>query len=201
VIAHLHSLSAIEHYLSTISYAKAFLVIIASGHVIPIPESVTLILLGYVAAQSTLNLGAIMGVSVLATIVIDLFVYIICLGGSELATYFSKKIKTELLNRYTNAEEKHLFGLIFASHFVPGWRFANPVIAGVTQMPWKKFTLYSAISSLIYGPLYIFIGFYFHDKVLYLVGTIESLHKLILGILVVAVATIVVVYNMRHAKE
>jgi membrane protein DedA with SNARE-associated domain len=201
MLAHLHSLSAIEHYLLSITYAKAFIVIVASGHVIPIPESVTLLLLGYATSASALKLSGVMGMAVLATLVIDLFIYAICLGGSEIATHLSKKIKAELLNRYTNAEEKHLFGLVFASHFIPGWRFANPVIAGVTQMPWKKFTLYSAISSLIYAPLYVFIGFHFHTQILSVINTILSIHHLVLDILIVAVVTLIVVYNMRHAKE
>src|SRR5262249_39080297 len=107
MLTNLHSLGAIEHYLTTVTYLKAFLVIVASGHIIPIPESVTLILLGYESSQTAIHLSGVIAMSVLATIVIDLFMYFLCLGGSEIATYFSKKIKAELFNRYTNAEEKH----------------------------------------------------------------------------------------------
>ncbi|MBX4189665.1 DedA family protein [Candidatus Parcubacteria bacterium] len=202
MMSSIHSVAGLVEYLGNLSYGNIFFIIIASGHLLPIPESATLILLGYISAFGKLNIWSVLAVAVLATIAIDLVVYAICLGGSELATRLSKRIKIELLDKYRNAEEKHLFGLVFASHFIPGWRFANPVIAGVTQMPWKKFTLYSLISSLVYAPLYTSLGFFFHGRVLPVVVFLQSLQHVILWVLAVALATFIIVYNIRsHAKE
>jgi membrane protein DedA with SNARE-associated domain len=197
---HFHSiLTYIEHF-TNLSYKGIFLAILASGHVIPVPELVMLILLGYLSALGKLSLWKIFGVAIVTTIVVDLVTYAICLGGSELVTRFSKKLNTGLTERYLNAEEKHLFGLVFASHFIPGWRFANPIIAGVTQMPWKKFTLYTVISSIIYAPLFVAIGFFFHTKIVPLLAAIESIRHILVWILVaVVVAVLAIIYNKDHA--
>lgn len=198
---HFHSiLSYIDHI--NLSYKGIFLAIVASGHVIPIPESVMLILLGYVAAMGKMGIWKIFAAAIFTTAIVDLIIYTLMLGGSELITHISKRLNTSLIDRYRTTEEKHLFGLVFASHFIPGWRFANPFIAGITQMPWKKFTLYTIISSIIYAPLFIAIGFFFHTRILPLIATVESIRHILLWLLIIAVvAALAIIYNREHAKE
>jgi membrane protein DedA with SNARE-associated domain len=190
----------IEHF--GLTYRGIFLAIIASGHIIPVPESVMLILLGYLAALGKLSIWKIITAAIFTTTIVDIVIYFLMLGGSELVIKFSKKLNTSLVERYRNAEERHLFGLVFASHFVPGWRFANPFIAGMTQMPWKKFTLYTIVSSIIYAPLFISIGFFFHSKIVPLIMAIESIrHLLLWALLVGVVASLAIVYNKDHAQK
>jgi len=190
----------VEHF--GLSYKGIALAILASGHVIPVPESVMLILLGYIAALGKISIWKIIVDAIFTTILVDLVIYFLMLGGSELIVKISKNLNTSLVEKYRNAEEKHLFGLVFASHFVPGWRFANPFIAGMTQMPWKKFTLYTIVSSIIYAPLFISIGFFFHSKIVPLIVTIESIrHLLLWALLIGVVASLAIVYNKDHAQK
>ncbi len=198
---HFHSIAAVLAYIGSLSYGGIFLLIIASGHLIPVPESVTLILLGYLSALGERSIWGVAAVAILATLAIDVVVYGICLGGSELAMHLTKRVRGSLLERYKGAEERHLFGLVFASHFVPGWRFANPVIAGMTQMPWKKFGLYSIIASCVYAPIYVFTGFFFHSRVLSIVAAIQSVQHIVLYVLVLGVVAFIIVYNTRNAKK
>jgi len=199
---HFHSIFSYIDRFSNLSYKGIFLAILASGHVIPIPELVMLILLGYLAALGKYSIWKAFAAAIFTTAIVDIVIYFVCLGGSELITKFSKKLNASLMSRYLNAEEKHLFGLVFASHFIPGWRFANPFIAGITQMPWKKFTLYTIISSIIYAPLFIAIGFFFHTRIIPLIATIESIRHILLWLVLVAVvAVLAIIYNREHAKE
>lgn len=196
---------AFAHHLETLahlSYGGIFLSILASGHVIPVPESVTLMLLGYLVFFGKLNLWKVFLVGIASTMAFDLVLYAISLGGSELAVKLTKRIKVSLIQRYQNAEERHLFGLVFASHFVPGWRFANPIIAGITQMPWKKFTLYSFISAAVYAPFFVAIGYIASARIARVILAIESARHLFLIILIIALVIFIVVYNIhRHAKK
>jgi membrane-associated protein len=201
-MSHFHSIFGYLGRLDHLSYKSIFLAILASGHVVPVPELVMLILLGYLAALGKYSLWKIFGAAIFTTAIVDIVIYFICLGGSELVTKFSKKLNTRLTDRYLNAEEKHLFGLVFASHFVPGWRFANPFIAGMTQMPWKKFTLYTIISSIIYAPLFVAIGFFFHTRIVPIISAVESIRHILLWLVLVGVVALVaIIYNKNHAEK
>lgn len=206
---HLHSIAEYISYLSKLSYPSIFLAILSSGHIIPIPESVTLLLLGYIASVSHAKILGLLITALLATIVVDLIMYAISLGGSNLAKKIEKRINIDWIEQYKTVEEKRLFLLVFASHFVPGWRFANPVIAGVTKMPWKKFALYTVLSSLIYAPLFILAGFFFNKDILPLITTVESVRQVLLYALIIGALLLIGTflqnnkkgYNNSHAKK
>jgi len=135
--------------------------------------------------------------------------YAISLSGSKLALYFEKKINIDWIEKYRTKEEKRLFFLVLASHFVPGWRFANPIIAGVTRMPWRKFILYTFVSSLIYAPFFILSGFFFHKDILPLISTVESIRHLLFYLLIIMTLILIGMfleknkkgYNNHHAEK
>ena len=179
-------------YLENLSYLGIFFVVMAAGHVIPIPESVTLILIGYVSVYRNVHLGLVLLFAFLGTIGIDVFMYTISRKGSAFATRLARKIDQKHFDKYVNAQEKHLFWLVFFSHFIPGWRFANPVILGITKMPWKKFLSYSVIASCIHTPFYIFLGFFLHKDVVPVIKTVESGGKMLFyAILIIIFAGLV----------
>jgi membrane protein DedA with SNARE-associated domain len=174
-------------YLENLSYFGIFLIVMAAGHVIPIPESITLILIGYVSVYRNVHLVLVLLFAYLGTMGIDIFMYSISLKGSAFATRMARKIDQKHFDKYVDAQEKHLFWLVFFSHFIPGWRFANPVILGITKMPWRKFLGYSAISSLVHTPFYIFLGFFLHKDVVPIINTVESSGKILLAVLLFVV--------------
>jgi membrane protein DedA with SNARE-associated domain len=186
-----------------------FLAIVASGHVVPLPELLTLILLGYVAAIGNVHMIGLMVVAVFAILVVDMVIYLISLSGSKLAIRLEKSVKIDWIERYRTAEERKLFLLVFVSHFVPGWRMANPIIAGVTNMPWRKFTLYTFISAVVYAPLAILAGFFYHKDILPLIATVASVQQILFFILIISLVIILGVffensnrsYNTSHAKK
>jgi membrane protein DedA with SNARE-associated domain len=197
---HLHNIAGYVNYLSHLSHLSIFLAILASGHILPIPESVTLILLGYLAAIGKGKIISLLLIAFLATIFTDLVMYAISLSGSKLALALEKRINIDWIERYRTKEEKRLFFLVFASHFVPGWRLANPVIAGITRMPWRKFTLYTLISSLVYAPLFVLAGFFFNRNILPLIAAVESIRYLLFYILIVVAVLLIGAFFEKDNK-
>lgn len=198
---HLHNIAVYISHLSNLSYPDVFLAILASGHILPLPEIATLILLGYIAAVGKGQIIGIIIVAIIAIIFVDMVIYSISLSGNKLALRLEKKVNIDWIERYRNAEERQLFFLVFASHFVPGWRLANPIIAGVTSMPWKKFTLYTIISSVVYAPLFIFAGFLYHKDVLPLLITVESIrHALFFALIIVVVILLGVFFEKSNKR-
>jgi len=157
----IHHLSALSH----LSYTEIFFALLVSGHAVPIPESLTLVMLGYLSSLGDFVVWKIFIIGILSTYVFDLMLFVVARGGGELAERLIKKVRSSRLHRWMDKEEKHLFLITFASHFVPGWRFANPIIAGVTEMPWKKFFMYSLVGCVVYAPLFIIIGYFFIGRI------------------------------------
>jgi membrane protein DedA with SNARE-associated domain len=207
---HLPGWEAYISYFSDLSYIEIFAALIASGHLIPIPESVTLIFLGYLLA---IGKGSVIGyllVSIFSVAFFDIVLYMLSFEGSKLAEALSKKVKIHLFDRYKNISDHKLFGLIILSHFVPGWRFANPIIAGIGNIPWKKFIPATVLSAVIYAPVYMGIGYVFHDRIFPILRGLRWLRHLAVptGIaLVVAIILVYIalqrrkVYNRDHAKK
>ena len=191
---HLHSFFSYIGYLKNLSYPGLFFVIIASGHIIPIPEPATLIILGYLSGLGRHNIFGLIAVSMLAIMFFDFVLYFLSLEGSRLAEYLTKKVKIHILDKYTNASDGDLLSLMVVSHFVPGWRMANPIIAGITDIPFKKFALFTFISALIYAPVYIGIGYFFRSRILHIVHIFESFSQIALPIVLILSVIVLYIY-------
>ena len=117
--------------------------------------------------------------------IFDVVLYFISMNGSKFAKSLEKKVKTTILERYAGASDEKLLSLVVASHFVPGWRFVNPIVAGVARINQKKFLLFTILSSLVYAPFYIGVGYIFHYKILFLMRFLGSFNKKIIPIIIV----------------
>jgi undecaprenyl-diphosphatase len=155
---HFLSIERTLEHLSNLSYPGIFLLILSSGHPLPIPEAVIFIGLGILAGHSG-HLAEYMLTASVAMIFYDIMLFSLAYAGSTLVERFHKRIKTKWVEHYIEANNGKMLFLVFVSHFVPVWRMVNPVIAGGIKLPPKKFFLYTLVSACIYPTLYILVGF------------------------------------------
>lgn len=146
--------------LSHLSYPEILLAILASGHPLPVPEGVIFFVLGIIASHGIRTLLGVMLISSFACYVYDMILYSLAYAGSKLVASLSEHVKDSWRDRYTGKKGIEMFFLTFVSHFVPGWRMANPIIAAGLHVPPKKFALYSILPALIYPPTYILAGYF-----------------------------------------
>jgi membrane protein DedA with SNARE-associated domain len=152
-------IKALAH-LSHLSYPEILIAILASGHPLPLPEGVIFFALGLLASRGVHTLIGIFLISALACFVYDVVLYTLAYGGSKLVTKLSKEAQKAWVDRYSGKGDGQMLFLTFVSHFVPGWRMANPVIMAGLHVPPKKFVLYSILPALVYPPIYILAGFF-----------------------------------------
>ena len=198
---HAHSLAPYIEHLSHLSAWGIAFAIVASGHLVPVPESAVIILLGYVAAIGNASLLEVIVVAALSAFVLDSIIFYLSREGSQLAHYLSKKIDTSLVDRYQNAKDLDIFSFILVSHFIPGLRFANPIVMGLTGMPPKKFLPFTLLACFIYVPIYAALGYIFHDKVLVLVTAIGALGKVALITIGAVILVGVAIYVVRAGQK
>ena len=100
----------------------------------------------------------------LAMVIYDVVLFSFAYFGSKLVTKISTTAKSTWIDRYSGAGDSKMLFLTTVSHFVPGWRMVNPVIAAGIKIPPKKFVMYTLISAILYPPVYILIGFFLFKK-------------------------------------
>jgi membrane-associated protein len=77
-------LTFIEHY----SYAGIFIAAIFSGYIIPIPEEVLLLTIGYTASTNFIHIVPVIILVVVAFILSDFIVYRLTIGNSKYVDKF-----------------------------------------------------------------------------------------------------------------
>jgi membrane protein DedA with SNARE-associated domain len=198
----LHSFVSQVQFLEHFSYAGVFFGVLLSGHVVPIPEDVLLLLAGYLVAGGFGKLIPMILISIAAPIVTDSIFYWLARTGNKLAVGLEHKIRGSVFERYVKAMKEQTFSVVFLSRFLPGFRFASPLVAGFAKIPYKIFLAYNAFGALFYGPLFVLAGYVFHTKVAPLITAIEKLRHVIFVCLLGAFAVGVwVVLSRKFFKK
>lgn len=146
-------------HLSHLTYPEIILAILASGHPLPVPEGVIFFALGILARHGIHMLAGVIAVAALSCFIYDMALYSLAYAGSKLVDALSKRAMS-WHHWYTGKRDHEVFFLTFVSHFVPGWRMANPVIAAGLGVPPKRFLLYTLVPALVYPAIYVLAGYF-----------------------------------------
>ncbi|MBY0379341.1 MAG: DedA family protein [Burkholderiales bacterium] len=196
-------------FFSTYGYFAVFLVLIACGIGVPIPEDITLIAGGVICALSktTSHLlhSEIMSLVALGGVLIGdgtMFFMGRRLGPKVTRVPVIRRIITEKI--YSEIQAKVLkYGdkILFVARFLPGIRAPIYIMAGVShRVSYLKFIIMDGLAAIISVPLLVYIGYFFAndlDEILHYVKHSE--------VVIISLASLVVVfivlYNIRKAKK
>ena len=184
-------------YVEHLSYLGVFLIIIFSGYLLPIPEEIILLAIGYVGAEGIGKLHILIPLCILACLIGDTLFYYLSFRGSRYTRKLLGRLSKRRLERYLMHEKLHTGAVIFFSRFIVGMRFLNPLISGFIKVPWKIFVPFTVLSAALYVPLVVGIGYYFHNTILNAVTVVaEVRHTLFIMILILA-ASLMSIYIHR----
>lgn len=174
--------------LGALSYGSIWVVSFLSNVVIPIPEEIILLALGYLSGTGAVNGLIVIPLVISALLINDIVIFKLSRRGSKITThlytrFFEKRVekKGEL---WLNMNIKRI---IFFSRFLMQLRFIGPFLAGSRKMPQKDFIITDLFALTLYVPLYVGLGWYFHSRVLLIikdVGIAKNIILLVLGIVV-----------------
>lgn len=183
-------------------YIAVFIVLIACGFGIPIPEDITLIAGGVICALSldsgphVLSPNVMIMVSIGGVIIGDgaMFVLGRYLGGKVTRLPVLRRIIT--VKTYKKIQEKaHRYGdkILFIARFLPGLRAPIFVTAGMShKVPFWKFIVMDGSAALISVPIWVYLGYIFaHDLDLVLNWT-RQFQVAIISIIVILVLTFLI---------
>lgn len=84
--------------------------------------------------------------------------------------------------------ERHPLGFTFAFRFLYGLRTISPIAIGTTRLPAAKFMAVNLASALVWGLLFVLLGFVSGHAIEVIFGRIQSIEHLLIAVLVCALA-------------
>lgn len=173
--------------LGTLSYVGIWGVSLLSNVVIPIPEEGVLLALGYLSGTGRVNGLILIPIVISALLTSDMIMYYLSKKGNKLISLFYNKLFASRLANKQDWMRAHIKKVIFFSRFLVQLRFIGPFMAGQMNVPPKTFILYDFLALLVYVPLFIFLGWFFHTKINLIIdgiGTVRNVILIVAGLLI-----------------
>jgi membrane protein DedA with SNARE-associated domain len=179
------------------SYAGIFLFSMFVSYVIPLPEVVLLLLIGFLAKTAGFDLATATLVSIIGVIIGDNVLYRLSFFGNKYVERFNQKMRANKLIQYEHLVADNIGKTIFFLRFVTGVRFFGPVISGTLGVRWRKFFLYNSLATALHGAIFILLGFYAHKKIIPLIVEVEIVKNILLFSSVFIVAILLRIFSKK----
>lgn len=146
------------------SYLAIFGVLLACGFGLPIPEDITLVTGGILAARGIISFNYCVVVCMAGVLIGDGIVFMLgrTMGNKLKSTRFGKFLLPEKRDAAVRAlVNKYGDKIIFMARFMPGFRTPLFFATGSYHVPFWKFLVLDGTAALISVPLWIYVGFLF----------------------------------------
>jgi len=189
--------SAIQS-LGALSYGSMFLLALAINFVIPIPEEIILILLGYLASTGAFNIWILIPILVSGMIISDMVLFEVSKRGGKYLQKFNERIQKNRILQNENFVKKHIKKIIFFSRFITHFRFIGPVLSGSTKTRWQTFFLYDILALFLYVAGWLFLGDYFHGRIQTVIDGVGVFRNILF--IVIVVIALVLIFKLLNKK-
>lgn len=184
----------------TLAYIFMFVILIACGFGLPLPEDIVLITGGMLASHGVTRFSLTLAVCMAGVLIGD---GIIFCAGSIMGERIKKiRLIKFILKGERDTKIQYWFSkygdkVIFLARFMPGFRTPLFLTAGIYRVPVWKFFLLDGFAALISVPLWIWLGFFFGSNLELLEHKIHQLKVGIYGILGIVLVSAIVFYYVK----
>lgn len=151
--------------LQGVSYSGIFVLALMANMIIPIPEEIVLLVLGYIVSASALKFWLVFLIVFVGLSISDIVLFSLARRGGKFIERLQKKLQKFSILRDSDFIERHIKKIIFISRFVVQFRFIGPVLAGTSNIPRKTFLLWNSLALLVYIPVVLSLGIYFQNNI------------------------------------
>jgi membrane protein DedA with SNARE-associated domain len=171
---------------SSAVYISIFGLLVVCGLGVPLPEDITLLASGYLAAEEIITLPGAIGICMLGVLVGDSLIFAIgrrygaqALDAPGIRTFFTPKRMERSQGYFIEYGKK----VVFFGRFIAGMRAPIFLIAGIMKMPYRTFILLDGIGALLSVPLLTWLGWHFADDIHEIFALVKSSqHALLLAL-------------------
>lgn len=187
------------------AYGLVFLVLLAAGFGLPLPEDIPLVMGGVLVHRGQANLWTMIFVGYLGIIIGDTIMF--GLGrrfGSKLGAapgFFARIVTPQKRARVEGLFKKHGEKIVMLARFLPGVRTVTYFTAGSVGMRYARFMLYDSVAALASAPIFVLLGYHFGTDIESLLTRIASGERKVIAVLVSLVVGAVLFGNWRARRE
>lgn len=186
-------LGQLAEHVFAIGYSGIYLALIVEGLGLPFPGDAVMVFYGFAAAQGQFHVLPIIGFSVLGYLSGTTLCYWVARRYSAHVRRFGERVP--LLNqrsmmRTTRMIDRYGALLLIPGRFLPGVRSVSSYVAGLVDMDFRTFLLYTGIGTVLWCPVWVLIGFWFGENAHAVVRSMQSSAAYVTGALLVVVATV-----------
>lgn len=195
--------SAVTQFLTRFGYLGPFLVLLACGFGLPVPEEVTMLGSGFLLHQGRVEAVPIVAVCWVATLMGDSVPYWVGRRWGRSALSFgplARILHAERMAAIEKRFERSGARAVFFCRFLPGLRLPAWFTAGTLGMRYPRFIATDGAGALIMTPLFVALGYHSGEKISELEAKVENLHE-ILGFVVLALAAIIATHLIFNRKS
>lgn len=191
-------------YYGPIPYLAIFVILLACGLGIPIPEDITLIAGGILSYYGVCDVWLMIGICLAGVLIGDSFVFY--LGhrfGRRLLTKwpFRMFVDEKKITSIRKRLHEHGAKLLFSARFMPGVRTTVYFSAGMLHYPYRKMILFDGLAALISVPAIIYSVYHFGDFLESVVRWIKKVEGGIIGVIILAALLIGLKLWLNHKKH
>ncbi len=181
-----------------LTYGGVFILALLSNVIIPVPEELVLLTMGYFTGIGVFHYSFVLGLFILGMLVSDYILYSLAKRGSKLTARLQKRLENKGILKNKEYLEKHIEKIIFFSRFLVYLRFMGPVIAGHVGISRKKFLMYDFLALVVYVNIFLGLGNYFHKQIQVISEGVAQFKNYLLLILAIVVAFFLFRYIQRN---
>ncbi len=171
-------------YLEHISYLGTFILMALSGHLVPVPEEVILLLVGYASGIGLSNVYFTAIFAMLGVIAGDSLLFYLSRHGNHYVEKLKNRIAPQKMAKYERMMEAHAGKTIFISRFIVGLRFFSPILAGMLKIKWRTFLVSDIPAIVIYVSFFIFLGYHFNTDIARMITEVKLARHIIFILLI-----------------
>lgn len=188
----------IANSLGSLSYGGVFVVALLSNMVIPVPEEIVLLAIGYLTGIGIFMYPAVMAIFILGMLASDYLLYSLSLRGSHLVSKLHKRLEKRGLLKNETYLRKNINKIIFFSRFLVYLRFIGPVVAGSLKVHRRKFLTYDFLALVIYVNIFLALGNYFHKQISIISNGIAKFIHYFETVIIIVLVVIVLRYVQKN---
>jgi membrane protein DedA with SNARE-associated domain len=166
----------------------------------PIPEEVSLLIVGYLSAHRVFH-PVIAGIFCLTGfLIVDTIYFYLSKQGSS---WIKKKTRdsSPVLESYKNKLKKNTLKAILVLCFMPRMRMFAPILAGSMKLPFKKFLLFDSIALGLFTTIYVLLGLIFNKSLQKVIRQAKGLQNVIFFAALLIIAVVIVLLIRSRKKE
>lgn len=189
-------------FVSRFGYIGLVLWFITFDQLTPIPEEISLLIVGYLSAHKVFN-PLLAGIFCLVGfLTVDLVYFILSRKGSA---FIKKKTKgsSRFMESYKTKLKDQTFKAVLILCFIPRMRMFAPILAGSVRLSLRKFLWFDAIALAGFTTTYLLLGIIFNKSLGAIIRKTKGLQNIIFfaAIVVIAIALILFIRNRNKHKN